>query len=112
MSIKRTLDYDPITGITNKFEYDPINDLTILHTEQDVTKFVEAGKTLQNDDEYSKAGIKKSWWHYAIIPNIVSHKWLIEEGINIFDKNHEKKVFQKLNSPEYRYLKTTSKMHR
>jgi hypothetical protein len=109
---KRVLDYDPFTGMTTTFDYDPISDITTLGYEQDVTAFVEYGKELQKHEDYSKQGIKNGWWHYCIFPPIIIQKWLIEHGVNVFDRNHQKKVYSLINQPEYRYLKTTTKMHR
>ena len=108
---KRILDYDPQTGVTEYFEYDSLSDTTTLSRHQDVESVLEGNKTLQNDTDYTKKGIKGSFWHYANIPLITIEKWLNEEGIDVFNKNHERKVFQKLNSPEYRFLKTTHKTH-
>ena len=55
--------------------------------------------------------MKEDWWHYARVPNSVIYKWLFEENINFFKKEDTKKVFQKLNSPEYSKLKVTTKRH-
>jgi hypothetical protein len=109
---KRVLDYDPLTRITTYFEYHPETDTAVTFREQDVSLILEANKVLQNNDEVTKRGIKNGWWHYAVIPNIVIEKWLNELGVNVYNKDHSKKVFQLLNQPEYRYLKTTTKMHR
>lgn len=109
---KRIVDYDPFTGITTTFDYDATSDMTYVGTSADITAYVEYGKELQKHEQYSRDGIKKGWWHYCIFPPIIIEKWLREDGINVFDMNHQKKVYQKINSPEYRYLKTTTKMHR
>jgi len=86
--------------------------MTVISRTQDVEKILEVNKALANNDEYTKNGFKNEWWHYATIPNIIIEKWLNEEGINAYNDDHWPKVFQKLNSPEYRYLKTTAKFHR
>lgn len=72
---------------------------------------LNANKALANDTDVTRKGIRDCWWRYAMIPNIVIEKWLNELGVNVYDKNDEKKVFELLNQPEYRYLKTTAKMH-
>lgn len=108
---KRILDYDPVSRITRYFDYDPHNDTAIVHSEQDVSLILDANKALANDDDVTKRGIKESWWHYATIPNIVIEKWLNEHGVDVYNKDHEKAVFRLLNQPEYKYLKTTAKMH-
>jgi hypothetical protein len=109
---KRVLEYDPLTGITTSVDYIPDTDTTVVYREQsDVNLILDANKALQNDDDVTKKGIKKGWWHYAQIPNIIIEKWLNEHGVDIYNKDHEKAVFKLLNRPEYRYLKTTAKMH-
>ena len=52
--------------------------------------------------------MKESWWHAATIPAIVIEKWLIEEGIDVFNPDHINKVKAKLNSSEYAYLRTST----
>ena len=109
---KRILEYDPLTGITTKFDYFPETDTAVIEREQDVEVILDANKAIQNDESISKKGIKDGWWHYGQIPMIVIEKWMTELGVDVFNKDHMKKVFWLLNQPEYRYLKTTTKMHR
>lgn len=109
---KRVIDYDPFTGVTTYFDYDHATDTTIVGSQQDVSLLLEQNKRLQNDSDYTKQGIKDGWWHYASYPAIIIEKWINEYGVNVFDRNHEKKVTELTNRPEYRYLKTTLKMHR
>ncbi len=75
---------------------------------------LDANKALANNDDLTKKGIKKGFWLYGQIPNIIQEKWLNEHGVNVWDKNNWGKngpVYRLLNSREYRYLKTTAKMH-
>ena len=109
---KRFVDYEPLSGHTTYVDYDSVTDTTTVITEfPDLESSLDRNKALANDRDYTRRGIKEEFWHYAFIPNAIIEKWLIEERINVFDKNDDKKVFQKLNSPEYRYLKTTTKIH-
>jgi len=101
-----------MTGITTTFDYIPETDTTILYREQDVSAILDANKAIANDGQITKDGIKGNWWHYFQIPNIVIEKWLNEHGVDVYNKDHMKKVFELVNRPEYRYLKTTTKMHR
>ena len=109
--MKRLVDYDPMTGVTTWFEYHPETDVTIVAREQDVESILDTNRILRNDADYTKMGFRENWWHYATIPNILIEKWKNEEGIDVFNKQHGKRVFKKLNSPEYKYLKTTEKVH-
>ncbi len=98
--------------MTTTFDYIPETDTTVIGREQDCSLILEANKALQNDESITQQGIKNSWWHYGQIPNIVIEKWKNEHGVDVFNKDHQKAVFRLLNQPEYRYLKTTTKMHR
>ena len=109
---KRILDYDPQTAITTTFDYDPHNDTAIVSREQDVGLILDINKAITNNEDISKKGIKEGWWHYAQVPNIVIEKWRTEHGVDFFNKDHQKAWLKLLNQPEYRYLKTTTKMHR
>jgi len=101
-----------MTGITTNFDYIPETDTTVISHEQDVSLILDINKAIANDTDISKAGIKGGWWHYAQVPNIVIQKWLNEHGVDFYNKGQQKEIFKLLNMPEYRYLKTTTKMHR
>lgn len=104
--MKRLLDYDPLTGITQYHHYDPITKTTTIETIQDVEPFLEMNKSMQNDIEYSRQGMKNEFWHAATIPVLVQYQWL-KEGIDLFDKEDWPKVRAKLNDPNWRLLRTS-----
>jgi len=111
--MRRLLDHNPLTGESVIFEYEAGSDkdtLRITH-EQDVSALLDGNKRLANDRDITKKGIKNDMWHYASIPNALILKWKEELGVDVFDKNDRKKVFKLLNSPEYKYLKTTDLTH-
>lgn len=109
---KRLLFTDPITGLMTWHEYDALTDETHISYSADSKPVIERNKAVQNDTEYSKKGIKQEFWKYAEIPVEVQLDWLINKGVDIANRDHAKKMFQLLNDPEYRYLKTTSGYHR
>jgi hypothetical protein len=106
------LDYDPLNGISCFFEWK--GDQVVLTHEQDVRiieNVLEANKRDANNDEKTKQGIKSDMWHYARIPTWLEMQWKEKYGVDLNDKNHHKKVFQLINDPEYRWVKTTSGYH-
>jgi hypothetical protein len=111
--LKRLLDYDPTTGVTEYFDYDPLTDTSYVETVQDVEGILDANKKLQNNDDYWKQGVKAEMAHYASIPVVVQMRWLSEYGSQNWPMRpgNEKLLFKLLNSPEWRYLKTTGKIH-
>ena len=105
--MKRLLDFNPLTGVAQYHEYDSLTKKTTIETVQNVDRYLERNKCLRDDESYSKEGIKKEWWHAASIPVVVQYKWLKDYGVDIFNKDHAQKVNKLLDSPDWRYLKTT-----
>lgn len=101
--MKRLIEYDPLTKTKVWHEYDSLTDVTYIHTEQDVEDIIERNKYLYKEDKGQ--GVKDDWWYVGNIPNTVIHKWLIEDGIDVYNKDHWQAVRRKLNDPEYRYLR-------
>jgi len=92
-----------LTGITETFE--ATDEGFQIHTSQDCTPIVEANKAKQSMGRAYYAA-DKDMWRVASIPISVQYKWLTEEGIDVWDQNHWPAVQRKLNSNEWRYLKT------
>jgi hypothetical protein len=111
--LKKVLDHDPHTGVTEIFHYDELTKQVHIETQQDVSVSLDVTNILRNDDEYSKEGMKNDMLHFAHIPILVQQKWLNEYGPenDPMRKGNEKLLFRLLNSPDYRYLKTTNKIH-
>jgi hypothetical protein len=103
---KRLFDYDPLTGIKTWFE-DLDGDKFALHTEQDVAPILNANKKKANmgRDYYAAS---KDMWRVASIPMSVQMKWMIEDGIDIYNEEHAPRVKKKLNDPDWRHLKTAN----
>lgn len=104
--------HDPLTGMTVWFDYNDLTGDVTLEYEQDVEPLLEVNKAMANDESFTKDGIKREMWQYASIPVGLQMKWLVEEGLDVYDDNAWPQIFRKLNDPEYAYLKTTHKHHR
>lgn len=102
---------DPVTGLMTWHSYDPHTDETIISYSADSTPIIEANKKIANDSEITKQGIKQEWWLYASIPVELQMKWLIEEGLDIYSREHTQRLLKKLADPEYQYLKCTYGKH-
>lgn len=106
--------YDPMTGEKQKFYYDELTDtVTIKHVwdPKSSAQVLEMNKRLQcqDGDWYkSKTPGETDMWHAAQIPYEVQFQWLVRDGIDIRKPEHWPKVRQRLNDPEYRYLRTGS----
>ena len=100
----RFLSQDPITGITRWVEYDHATGDLIEKAEADAEPSLEFAKSLRNDEQYWRDGVKREMAHYAHIPNILLEKWAAE-GVDI---NDNQALFEMVNKPEYAYLRTTT----
>ena len=89
-----------------RVDFRPQNDGTFLiETSEDVQPHLEMNKALMAaDDPHERR--KQDMWHQAHIPTTVILKWL-QEGIDVFNPDHDAAVNKKLNSNEWRYLKTS-----
>lgn len=111
--MKRLLDHDPLTGVTEIFHYDELTKDVHIETRQDCAPILDLNRALQNDDDYTKNGIKNEMWNYAFIPIVVQLKWLMQYGPenDPMRKGNGKLLFSLLNSREWRHLKRTNKIH-
>lgn len=57
--------------------------------------------------QYKSALAKKNVWRAASIPNIIIEKWKKEEGLDIFNDDHWPRIRAKLNSEEFKFLRTS-----
>lgn len=108
--MSRVLDFNPLTGERVLFDYDAHQDRMVLTHQQDVRRELDFAHNKSVDDSATQRGIKNDLWHYARVPNIVILEMKQKHGVDFFDRNHKKKVFELLNT-EYKWCKTTDKHH-
>lgn len=108
--MKRLLDFDPLTGEKVWFQYEQSTDHMVITHEQDVSPSLEYSHARQIDDDYTKKGIKGDLWHYARVPNVVIMDMKERFGVDFWNRDHKRRVFELINS-EYPYCKTTDKTH-
>lgn len=93
------------------FEHDSIEKKNRIHYKHpDLEPVLDYTHALRMASEYTRNGIKREWWHYAHIPNMVILKLRHEYGLDIYNKNHNKRIFEVLNR-DFAYLKVTEKSH-
>jgi metal-dependent HD superfamily phosphatase/phosphodiesterase len=95
--MRKTLDFDPNTGISHVFNYDEVTDEAMITAEQDVSAVIEANKQAYNDapDRHGE------WSRVAQIPMVV-YMDLKKQGI-LDDQAAMKKW---LNDPDNRFFRT------
>lgn len=102
-------DYDPVTGVSQHYDYDPVKEEIHLTTSQDLSFLMEQLKQKRNNPDEWKKGVKQSWAHYATIPPVVELQ-LKKKGIDIYNPNQTKELLRELNT-NYPFLKTTTARH-
>jgi hypothetical protein len=108
MSMKRMLDYDEDTGVTQWFHFDDTTGDIGLQTQQDVTAIVEHNKALFNQvDENARWGdplrpSHESWQKAASVPMSI-----FCELAKVTNNFKDKKAFDKwLNNSDNRVFRT------
>ncbi len=102
--MKRLLEYDPLTGTSTIFHGSEDGNTFSIETVQDAQPILDAA-AVHRETELDRRG---EMWFAGTIPNELAHKWLREEGINIYSSDpwQKKKVAEKLNSNEFQKLRT------
>ena len=103
-------EYNPWTDAVDTYYWDDETQDMRIKTKFDCRDILESNKKLANatiDARFNK-GI---FHHVAEIPNIFITKILKEHNIDVMssDKNEQLRLRKLLETPEYRFLKTTTK---
>ena len=110
MGNKRLLDIRP-DGTEVWFEHDARDKKNIIHyNNPDVEPILNYTEALRLSAEYTKRGIKKSWFHYFHMPSWFEVKLRFEHGLDPYNPNHRKRIFEIVNR-DYPKLKVTEKSH-
>jgi hypothetical protein len=78
-----------------------------VHYRQDVAPVLDYTKAIRNENAHD---LGHDIWHYAHIPAVTILEMRFKHGVDIFKKEHEKRMFQLLNT-EYPHLKNPTKTH-
>jgi hypothetical protein len=102
-------DYDPHTGVTQTFDYDPVTEDVRLTSTQNLDAFFEAIKQKRDNPEAWAKGVKEEFAHYATIPPVFQMKMLTEDHVDI-NNPHQTKEMMKVVNTKYPFLKVTTAM--
>ena len=92
-------------GIVETWSSIPHEDRVVYRQSQVVDPHLDLNKKQYNAAAAFKPIEKSGMRHMARIPNAVVAQWM-KEGVNIFNRNHDGEVNRRLNSPEWRWLRT------
>lgn len=99
-------EYDPLTGIRTDSTWNENEQTMTLHRYADVEPVLDFTKAAANEAGVNKEGIAAGWWLYAKLPPIVILQ-MRAKGIDVFDNNDQKRMFQEINE-HYPHLKCTT----
>lgn len=101
-------DHDPITGLTEYYDYDEATGKIAIKSVQDVEPVVDFCKAMVNE-QIGDANFRKEGWLYAALPMSIVGQ-MLKKGINIMDSNDNKRLLDEINT-NYPYFKTTHRHH-
>jgi hypothetical protein len=99
-------EYCPETGIRTDTTWSESEQTMTLIRTADVEPVLDFAKAISNEVGMNRQDIKKGWWLYAKLPPIVILQ-MRAKGIDVFDQNDQKRMFQEINR-EYPALKCTT----
>lgn len=110
MSAYRQHDWRPLSaglGKTTKVKINPDGSATI-RTEEDEKPRLDLNHHLRVVSASDGGFIDKNreMKRVASIPAALVVKWLVEEGLDVYDPDHAERLMRKLNDPDYAYLRT------
>lgn len=100
--MKKILDHDKETGVTEIFHGSADGETYTIETVQDLKPLLDYNKALANEELNKKSEL----WRAAKIPPVVIIEWKTKFGVDVWDKNHWPAVKRLLNSSDYAYLRT------
>ena len=84
--------------------HETTKEMAIEHVE-DLQPLIDSNKKLQQEDHHIADDFRLS----ARIPMTVYYEWKNKYWVDLFNTNHKEGVKKLINSPEYKYLKTTNR---
>jgi hypothetical protein len=83
---------------------DEVGQLVITAT-QDVEPILDYAKAARSDGTRGYTP-SRDMRRVAVIPLVIAEKWKNELGVDVFNKDHQRKVAALLNDPDWAYLRT------
>lgn len=99
-------EYDPLTGIRTDLTWSESEQKMTIARSADVQPVLDWTKAISNEVGLNRHDIREGWWLYAKIPPIVIVQ-MRAKGINVFDNNDQRRMFEEINA-NYPHLKCTT----
>jgi hypothetical protein len=101
-------DYDPLTGVTEYYDFDPITQKISIRSEENVEPLLDFCRAMRNE-QIGDPNFYGEGWLYAAIPPTVQME-LRRKGINILDENDTPRLLAEINV-NYPWLKCSDRHH-
>lgn len=85
-------------GVKKYIRADDEDNVQVRYEGWDAETIIEQNKRSEGPDR------KSDMWHVGHIPASVGLKWLVEEGLDLWDPHHQDGIARKLMDSDYRYL--------
>lgn len=102
---KFSQDLDPFTGVVTQHGF--ADDKLVIRKDMDLQPLIEQSTAMRNDDDYSKQGIKRGFFHVASVDPITQID-LLKIGVDLF-RASPKEILAGLRKLNKDHLITTRK---
>lgn len=93
-------------GIQTTIEFSPDGKTFDVTKRQNVEPVLDLNKMQAN--HYGKKSVSECYNKVASIPAVIIAKWLLEDGLDIYNPDHSERLKRKLNDSEWQYLRTNT----
>jgi hypothetical protein len=87
-------------GLKKSIRTNPLDEDAIEVKYEDVS----GGSVIEENKRAETHKVDKEMWHVGHIPASLGLKWMVEEGIDMWNPHHMDAVKRKLMDSDYRYL--------
>ena len=97
--LEEQIDDGSFNGVKKFLSADDQGNVQVRYEGHDVPQIVE-----ENARSEGAKGKGSDFWHVGHIPASVGLKWLVEEGLDMWNPHHQDGLMKKLADSDYRHL--------
>lgn len=102
---KFSQEFDPLTGVVTQHGF--VDDKLVIRKDVNLQPLIEQATAMRNDDDYSKQGIKRGFFHVASVDPITQVE-LMKIGVDLY-RAKPKEILAGLRKLNKDHLITTRK---
>lgn len=97
-TVEELVDDGSFNGVKKYLSADDEGNVQVRYEGHDAPQIIEENARAEGRDKRS------DFWHVGRIPTSLALKWLVEEGIDMWNPHHQDAVLKKLEDSDYRHL--------